>query len=373
MKKFGGKKTLAKPSSQQSLKYSWHTMTREAVPQNKPHRLVIVGIGNVGIKAVTKFMNEGACGLECIAISNNRSHLDAAKAHQKILIKEKTISRPFSALRSDISKTAIDESRYKIEQALSSADIVFVTASFDSKTPIESAPAVAEIAKKNGAVTVGIVTTPPKAEKDQNKHVANAICSMRNQCDTVIIIDNNKVTQLAPKLTTTDEVLANVIKEIVETMSAPNLINLDVADFRNLVSSGGFAVIGVGESDAPNRAEEAVRNALKSSMLDIGYSGATGALIHVTGDSHMTIEEANRVGEIVTEMMDNNARVLWGARVNPTQEGRLKVTLVMTGVNSQKTRSSLGAIAPQLFDMDPYADPEKNLNIKLDLYQIESF
>jgi cell division protein FtsZ len=196
---------------------------------------------------------------------------------------------------------------------------------------------------------------------------------MRRQCDTVIIIDDNKLGQLAPKLKTTDEALANVIKEIVETMSAPSLINLNVADFRTIVSRGGVAVVGVGESDAPNRAEEAVRSALKSSMLDVEYSGATGALIHVTGDSHMTIEEANRVGEIVTEMMDNNAQVVWGAQVNPAQEGRLKVTLVMTGVNSQKTQSRLGAIAPQLFDMDPYAEPERNLNIKLDLYQMETF
>ncbi|MDH7564157.1 MAG: cell division protein FtsZ [Candidatus Bathyarchaeota archaeon] len=348
-------------------------MTREAVPQSKPQRLVLVGIGYVGIKTITKFMEEGNCGLECIAISNQKSHLDAAKAHQKILIKEKNINRPFPLRKSGICKTAIDESRHNIEQALCGADIVFVTASFDSKTAIKSVPVIAEMAKQIGAITVGIVTTSLKAEKDQSEQIANAVCSMRRQCDTVIIIDDNKLGQLAPKLKTTDEALANVIKEIVETMSAPSLINLNVADFRTIVSRGGVAVVGVGESDAPNRAEEAVRSALKSSMLDVEYSGATGALIHVTGDSHMTIEEANRVGEIVTEMMDNNAQVVWGAQVNPAQEGRLKVTLVMTGVNSQKTQSRLGAIAPQLFDMDPYAEPERNLNIKLDLYQMETF
>jgi cell division GTPase FtsZ len=103
----------------------------------------------------------------------------------------------------------------------------------------------------------------------------------------------------------------------------------------------------------------------------VDYAGATGALIHVTGDNQMTIEEANRVGEIVTEMIDDNALVIWGARVNPEQDGKLKVTLVMTGVNSPDILSGFGTIAPQLFNLEPYAEPEKPLDIKLDLYQLE--
>jgi cell division protein FtsZ len=170
-----------------------------------------------------------------------------------------------------------------------------------------------------------------------------------------------------------DQVLANMIKGIVETISAPSLINLDFADFKTIVGRGGIAVVGVGESDAPNRAEEAVRNALRSPLLDVDYVGATGALIHVTGDNQMTIEEANRVGEIVTEMMDGNALVIWGARVNPEQEGKLKVTLVMTGVNSPHILSGFGTIAPQLFNLEPHAEPEKPLDIKLNLYQMENF
>jgi cell division protein FtsZ len=170
-----------------------------------------------------------------------------------------------------------------------------------------------------------------------------------------------------------DQVLANMIKGIVETISAPSLINLDFADFRTIVKRGGVAVVGVGESDAPNRAEEAVRNALTSPLLDVDYAGATGALIHVTGDNQMTIEEANRVGEIVTEMMDGNALVIWGARVNPEQEGKLRVTLVMTGVNSQQVPGGLSDICPQLFNMDPHTQLEKQLDLKTNLYQMEKF
>jgi cell division protein FtsZ len=170
-----------------------------------------------------------------------------------------------------------------------------------------------------------------------------------------------------------DQVLANMIKGIVETISAPSLINLDFADFKTIVKRGGIAVVGVGESDAPNRAEEAVRNALRSPLLEVDYAGATGALIHVTGDAQMTIEEANRVGEIVTEMMDNHALVIWGARVSPEQQGKLKVTLVMTGVNSPHVLSGFGTIAPQLFNLEPFAEPEKPSEIDLNLYQMENF
>jgi cell division protein FtsZ len=171
-----------------------------------------------------------------------------------------------------------------------------------------------------------------------------------------------------------DQVLANMIKGIVETISTPSLINLDFADFKTIVKRGGIAVVGIGESDAPNRAEDAVKKALLSPLLDIDYAGATGALIHVTGDSQMTIEEANRVGEIVTEMMHDDALVIWGARVNPQNRGKLRVTLVMTGVNSPYLLSGFGTIAPQLYNLEPYThEIDRPLKIDLKLDQLETF
>jgi cell division GTPase FtsZ len=139
------------------------------------------------------------------------------------------------------------------------------------------------------------------------------------------------------------------------------------------VRKGGLAVVGVGESDAPDRAEEAVRNALSDPLSDIDYEGASGALIHICGDDQMTVEEANRVGEVATEMMKNNATVIWGARVNPSLAGILKVTLVMTGVNPPRLTNGIGAIAPNLFNIDPYAGPEKPLAVNLGLDQLENF
>ncbi len=258
-------------------------------------------------------------------------------------------------------------------------DIVFITAGLGGGTGTGAAPVVAEIARRKGALTVGVVTTPFRIERGRMEHAAFALTEMRRQCDTVVVIDNNKLMQLVPQLPineafkVADQVLANMIKGIAETISAPSLINLDFADFKTIVRKGGVAIVGVGESDAPNRAEEAVRNALRTPLLDVDYMGAKGALIHVSGDNQMTIEEANRVGEIVAEMMDDDALVIWGARVNPELNGLLKVTLVMTGVNSPHILSGFGTIAPQLFNLEPYAEPEKPLNVKLGLYQLENF
>jgi cell division protein FtsZ len=340
--------------------------------------MAVIGVGGAGNNTVTRLMEMGITGAECIAVNTDALHLSASRAHRKILVGEKLTKGLGVGGDPKLGRAAIEESRKRLEDLLSDVDIVFITAGLGGGTGTGAAPVIAEIARRKGAITVGVVTTPFRIEKGRIEYAANALTEMRRQCDTVVVIDNNKLMQLVPQLPineafrVADQVLANMIKGIVETISAPSLINLDFADFKTIVRRGGIAVVGVGESDAPNRAEEAVRNALRSPLLNVDYAGATGALIHVTGDSQMTIEEANRVGEIVTEMMDNHALVIWGARVNPEQDGKLKVTLVMTGVNSPHILSGFGTIAPQLFNLETYAEPEKPLDIKLDLYQLES-
>lgn len=338
---------------------------------------MVVGIGGSGNNTVTHLAETGALGAEYVAINTDAVHLNASKANQKILIGEKLTKGLGVGGDPKLGRAALEESRQRVEDLLSDANIVFVTAGLGGGTGTGGAPTVAEIARRKGAITVGVVTTPFRIEKGRIEYANAALVEMRKQCDTVVVIDNNKLMHLVPQLPISeafrmaDQVLANMIKGIVETISSPSLINLDFADFRTIVKRGGLAIVGVGESDAPNRAEEAVRNALTSPLLDIDYAGATGALIHVTGDNQMTIEEANRVGEIVTEMMDNNALVIWGARVNPEQSGKLKVTLVMTGLNDLHDPSGLGTIAPQLFNMEQHYEPEKQLNLALNLYQLE--
>ena len=377
MKLFGGNGLTKMSPTEHALKYTWHDTEAEGILPPGTCHIAVIGVGGAGNNTVTRLIEMGITGAECVAVNTDALHLSVSRAHRKILIGEKLSKGLGVGGDPKLGRAAIEESKKRVEDLLSNVDIAFITAGLGGGTGTGAAPVIAEIARRNGAITVGVVTTPFRIEKGRIEYAANALTEMRRQCDTVVVIDNNKLMQLVPQLPineafrVADQVLANMIKGIVETISAPSLINLDFADFKTIVKRGGVAVVGVGESDAPNRAEEAVRNALRSPLLNVDYAGATGALIHVTGDNQMTIEEANRVGEIVTEMMDDNALVIWGARVNPEQDGKLKVTLVMAGVNSPHILSGFGTIAPQLFNLETYAEPEKPLDIKLDLYQLE--
>ncbi|MDH5448403.1 MAG: cell division protein FtsZ [Candidatus Bathyarchaeota archaeon] len=369
-----------KPTSK-ALQLAWQGTLgpTDSIQASNQCKIVVIGVGDAGNNIVTQLTKMGTTGIYTIAINTDSLHLSASQADQKMLIGEKLTRGLGVDGDPTLGRAAIGESRKQIEEILTDVNVVFVTAGLGGGTGTGAAPVVAEIGRKKGAITIGVVTKPFRIEKGRMKPASRALTELRQQCDTVVVIDNNKLTELVPQLPIdeafkfADKVLANLIKGIVETISTPSLINLDFADFRTIVKHGGVAVVGIGESNAPNRAEEAVRNALKSPLLDIDCAGATGALIHVTGDSQMTIEEANHIGEIITEMMNNNAQVIWGARVNPEFNGRIRVTLVMTGINPPHKLRGIGSITPQLFNLEPYPEPEKKLPVDLGLYQLENF
>jgi len=362
-----------------ALQYTWHEAVHEGLREPGSCRIMVLGIGGAGNNTVSRLMESGIMGADCIAINTDMQHLNVTHADRRLLIGEKTTQGLGSGGDPKIGRASIEESGTQVGALLSGIDIAFVTAGLGGGTGTGAAPVVAEIARENGAIVVGVVTMPFRMEKGRIEIAKQGLIEMRRGCDTVIVVDNNKLMRLVPQLPLNeafkvgDQVLANMVKGITETISVPSLINLDFADFRTIIKKGGVAVAGIGESNAPNRAEEAVKNALTTPLLDIDYAGATGALIHVSGDEYMSIEEANRVGEIVAEMMSSDALVIWGARVNPRLAGILRVTLVMTGVHSPNILSGYGSIAPQLYDIDRHAGPEKPLNVDLGLYQLERF
>jgi cell division protein FtsZ len=325
-------------------------------------------------------METGVSGAKCIAINTDSQQLNTAHAAQKVLIGEKVTRGLGAGGDPSVGRAAVEESRQSISDLLEGVEVVFIAAGLGGGTGTGAAPVVAEMARRKGAVAVGVVTTPLRVEKERIAYAAFALNEMHRACDTVVVIDSNKFAESISNLPinevfkVADQVSANTIKGIVESISAPSLINLDFVDFKTMVQKGGVALVGMGESDAPNRAEEAVRNAFKSPLLDMDYAGATGALVHISGDSHMKIEEANRVGSIVTEMLGHDAIVKWGARASPSSDGFLKVTLVMTGVQSPKILSGFGVLMPKLYDIESsYSEPEKQLQIDLGLDQIEGF
>jgi cell division protein FtsZ len=203
-----------------------------------------------------------------------------------------------------------------------------------------SAPVIARIAKESGAIVIGTVTMPFKIERARVDKAEYGLRQLRQVSDTVIVIDNNRLVQIAGNLpvqqafAVANELISTMIKGIVETIAVPSLVNLDFADVKAIMTNGGVAAIGVGVSDTNNRVEEAVNAALSNPLLDINYTGATGALIHVCGGPDMTLDEINRVGEMVTQAMDEDANVIWGARIRDDMKGKLTVMTIMTGVNS---------------------------------------
>ena len=240
-----------------------------------------------------------------------------------------------------IGEEAARENESEIRQALSGADMIFITCGLGGGTGTGSAPVVAEVAKKSGALVVGIVTLPFSMEGQ--RRYENALMGLEKleaTVDTLIVIPNDKLLELAPDLPlhtafkVADEILTNPVKGFAELVTKAGLVNLDFADIRAIMGSGGVALIGVGESDTENRATEAVEKAIENPLLDVDIAGASGALINVAGGPDMTLDEARKVVETVSSRLDQDARVIWGAQIQEDLEGSIRTILIITGVKS---------------------------------------
>jgi cell division protein FtsZ len=340
-------------------------------------RIAIVGVGGCGNNTINRLMRLGVGGAECIAVNTDMQHLEMVEAHKKILIGERVTYGFGAGNMPDVGREAMLESAETMERLLSGMDIVFVTAGMGGGTGTGAAPIVAEIARRCGAIVIGVVTMPFRHEKGRFEYALMGLNEMRRAAHTTVIIDNNKLMEVVPQLpidsafAVADRILANMVKGIVETIALPSLINLDFADFKTIMSRGDVAIVGVGQSEGQDRAEEAARNALNHVLLDVDYRGADGALIHVSGGTDMSLGEAVRAAEYVTELMDEGAMVIWGARVDPELDNILRVTLILTGVRSPHILAGYLFLEPNLYNLEPYAGPEKPLGLELNLYQME--
>lgn len=304
--------------------------------------IIIIGAGGAGNNTIDRLMKIGIIGATCIAINTDQQHLDAIEADDKKLIGRNLTRGLGAGGQPEIGRAAAEESKNELEIMLKDMDLVFVTCGLGGGTGTGSAPVIAEVAKMNGAIVVGVVTLPFKTEMGRISKAKDGLKKLRQFVDTLIVIDNNKLLEIAPDLpiieafSLADEVLATMVKGITETISMPSLINLDYADVHTILTTGGVAIVGIGESGDSNgnRVEEAINDALSSPLLELDITGAKGALIHVTGGNDMTLTEANEVSRIVSSRMDKKAMVIWGARVDPNLNGYLRVMLLITGIRS---------------------------------------
>ncbi len=306
----------------------------------KQANIKVIGSGGAGNNMVNWLYKKGIKGAEILACNTDKQHLDIIESDRKFLIGKDITKGLGCGGFPERGAEAAQESMHDIKEVMKEADMVFVCAGMGGGTGTGSSPIIAQVARDVGSIVIGTVTMPFKIERARVDKAEFGLQQLRKISDTVIVIDNNRLVSIAGNLpvqqafAVANELIATMIKGIVETIAVPSLVNLDYADVKAIMTNGGVAAIGVGASDTNNRVEEAVKGALSNPLLDINYEGATGAIIHVSGGPDMTLDEISRVGELVTESMDVDANVIWGARIAEDLQGKLTVMTIITGVQS---------------------------------------
>jgi len=304
-------------------------------------RIVVCGVGGGGNNTVNRLNRLGIGGAELIAVNTDKQDLQKLEGDMtRVLIGGKLMRGLGAGGFPELGAKAAESSKQELSDVLSGTHLIFVVAGMGGGTGTGAAPIIAEIAKDAGALVVAIVTFPFKLERARMDKAREGIDKLRKACDTVIVVDNNKLVEYVPNLaldkafSVADEVVARAVKGITETIMEPSLINVDFADIRTVMSGGNVAVISVGEGEGTNKVDAAVKSTLEHPLLDVDYKGAAGALVHIIGGEGLTLGEANTIGERITAELDPNASVIWGARVNPSMGDRLEVIAIMTGVKS---------------------------------------
>lgn len=303
----------------------------------------VIGCGGGGNNTINRVTEVGIEGAETIAINTDAQDLLYTNADKKVLIGKQLTKGLGAGSMPRVGEEAARESEQEIKEKIQGSDMIFITCGLGGGTGTGSAPVVAEIAKKLGALTVGIVTMPFSMEgKRRYENALIGLEKLEEHVDTLIVIPNDKLLELAPDLPlhtafkVADEILTNAVKGIAELVTKAGLVNLDFADIRTVMGNGGVALIGVGESDSENRAVEAVEKAINNPLLDVDISGANGALINVAGGPDMTLEEARKIVETVSDKLDPDARIIWGAQISEDLQHIIRTMLIVTGVKSSQ-------------------------------------
>ena len=301
----------------------------------------VVGIGGAGGNTISRLMQVGIVGAETVAINTDAQDLLYTDSDYKVLIGREITGGLGAGANPKVGMEAAKESKKDIKKAMDGADLIFITCGLGGGTGTGGAPIVADIAKKNGSLTVAIVTLPFTMEGRQRaKNAQEGLENLENVVDTLIVIPNDKLLEIVPDVSiltafkVADEILVNAVKGIAELITKPGLVNLDFADVRAVMGSGGMAMIGMGESDTENRAVESVEKSLNNPLLDVEVEGATGALINVSGGEDITIKECQEIVEAVSSKINPDAKIIWGAQVLKELGDTIRTMIIVTGVHS---------------------------------------
>ncbi|MDD5213648.1 MAG: cell division protein FtsZ [Candidatus Gracilibacteria bacterium] len=302
-------------------------------------RIKVIGVGGAGSNAVNRMIDSGLEGVEFIAINTDAQALYNSNAPKKINI-GKAVTRGLGAgANPEQGKKAREESTEEIKAALEGADMVFITCGLGGGTGTGAAPVIAEIAKQLGALTIGVVTKPFSFEgQRRSAQSVDGFNKLREKVDTLITIPNDKILTIIDKRTPlldafsiVDEVLNQGVQGVSDLITQPGLINVDFADVRSVMQNAGSALMGIGYGSGDNRAVEAARSAIDSPLLELSIAGAKGILFNITGGTDLSMYEVDEAARIITESVDTDANIIFGATINEHYTGEIKITVVATG------------------------------------------
>ncbi len=299
----------------------------------------VIGCGGAGNNAVNRMVDAGLKGVEFIAINTDRQALSMSKASLTIQIGEKLTKGLGAGAVPDIGRRAAEESREEIAQAIKGADLVFVTAGMGGGTGTGAAPIVAEIARDLNCLTIAVVTKPFQFEgKQRMKNAEMGVIDLKQRVDTLVVIPNDRLLQVVTKGTTmleafriADDVLRQGIQGISDLIAVPALINLDFADVKTVMESGGLAHMGIGSGKGENRMVDAAKNAIASPLLETNIDGARAVLINITGGEDMSIIDINEAANLVMQAADPDANIIFGAGIDDTMDDEVRITVIATG------------------------------------------
>jgi len=313
-------------------------------------KMKVVGVGGAGGNAINHMIEAKLGGVEFLTINTDLQALEMCRANSRIQVGRELTKGLGAGANPETGRRAIEEDREAVFEALSDADMIFVTAGMGGGTGTGATPIVAEIAKDLGALTVGIVTKPFMFEGPKRmKRAQEGIAELKDRVDTLIVIPNQRLLSVVPKDTPlnsafqiADDVLLQATKGISDLIAIPGLINLDFADVRTVMSEMGDALMGSGFASGENRSLEAAQQAISSPLLeDVSIQGALGVLVNVTGGDNMTLHEVNDATSVVSEAVGSEANIIFGAVVDKQLDEEMRVTVIATGFNHNGKLSSL--------------------------------
>lgn len=318
-------------------------------------QIKVIGVGGGGGNAVNRMINEGLGGVEFIAVNTDNQALMLSKAKTRVRIGDKLTRGLGAGGNPEIGRKASEESSDDLYEVLRGADMVFIACGMGGGTGTGASPVIAQIAKELGALTIGVVTRPFTFEGTRRMQLAQAgIENLKNQVDTLIVIPNDRLLQIADKRSTlqqafslADDVLRQGIQGISELITIPALINLDFADVRTIMSEGGAALMAVGRAEGDDRARKAAEAAITSGLLDVTIDGARGILFNITGAPDMTLFEINEAAAIIKESAHPDVNLIFGAQIDESMGDEVRITVIATGFEQGRAERRINNERPR--------------------------